>query len=75
MNLKELKLELINQISQCNDPAILRTIANILDMDTSERQPDIYPPNEFPFIKLESPQPPLDEDAADLQGDIDEVFG
>lgn len=62
MDLKTLKLQIINRIIETKDPALLQTIAKVLDL----QQEAGFPPDELPQ---------RDNAAQDLQRSIDEVFG
>ncbi|HKK77490.1 MAG TPA: hypothetical protein VJ953_20590 [Saprospiraceae bacterium] len=70
MDLKQVKLDLIKAISRCDDPALLSTVAEILDLDQSE------------MVERPSPQsqdaPPWDlpdsSEADELQQSIDDIF-
>ena len=73
MDVKALKLKLIQQISQCNDADVLATVAQVLDaMDGTAPSPSMGLP---PFPNLVSPTPPPSADQMDIQASIDEVFG
>lgn len=71
MDMRQLKLELIRRISECEDEEILRALWKVMDIGKSPAA-DASPP---PFARPPASNRPLDEDARDLQSDIDEVFG
>lgn len=64
MDLKNLKLQIINRIIETKDPALLQTIAKVLDLQHQTG----FPPDDLP-------QRDLSNAAQDLQRSIDEVFG
>lgn len=76
MDLKKIKLQLINQLMQTDDIELLQTIQQILSLNSSNpnSEQQIISPN-YPF---KSPHVPsknnLDEAAQELQDSIDEVF-
>jgi hypothetical protein len=73
MDVKALKLKLIQQISQCNDADVLATVAQVLDaMGGTSPSPSMGLP---PLPNLLSPTPPASTDLLDIQASIDEVFG
>lgn len=74
MDIRQLKLELINRISRCEDEAVLRAVANVLSIGEG-RGMEAPPPGALPFHASTEGTTPLSGDAADLQQDMDEVFG
>jgi len=64
MDLKTLKLQIINRIIETNDPTLLHTVAKILDLQSQTG----FPPED-------APQQNVSEAAQELQRSIDEVFG
>lgn len=75
MDIRQLKLDLISRISQCDDPAVLQAVANVLALGKEkvpEKRTDII---SFPFQEPTGKAKDLDADAQNLQRDIDEVFG
>lgn len=76
MDLKNFKLQLINQIMQTDDLALLQTIQQILSLnggnDTIQQQ---MMPQQLPFESANIPMgKKLDATAQELQDSIDEVF-
>lgn len=76
MDLKKIKLQLINQLMQTDDIALLQIIQQILSLNSSN--PNIeqeimsgHKPFENPNISSKNN---LDEAAQELQDSIDEVF-
>lgn len=74
MDVKALKLRIIQQVSQCNDTALLTTVADMLDALQGNATVPMMPPRPFPLNASPTPSP-LDDDLRDLQASIDEVFG
>lgn len=73
MDVKALKLKLIQQISQCNDAAVLATVAQVLDaLDGGATSPNVGLPT---FPAFHSPTPPPNADLLEIQASIDEIFG
>jgi len=82
MDIHQLKLELINQISQCNDPAVLQAIANVLalqnrvdDKKVSSTAPLPFNPVSESNHALCQKHSPGDAEAKELQQDMDDAFG
>lgn len=76
MDLKKIKLQLINQLMQTDDIELLQTIQQILSLNSSNPNPEqqIMSPND-PFEKPHIPSKNnLDEAAQEVQDSIDEVF-
>lgn len=74
MDIRQLKLELINRITRCEDEAALRAVANVLSIGEEKGREDI-PLSALPFRSLSEGKATSTGDAADLQREIDEVFG
>ena len=73
MDLKTIKLQIINQIMQTDDLELLQTIRQILSLNSSQGtiQGQPYIPFENPALPK---QEKLDEGAQELQDSIDEIF-
>lgn len=70
MHLKQLKLDLINAISRCQDPKLLNTLAQVMELD--QEKPESSAPK---GSQEELPWDIPDADAADeLQQSIDDIF-
>lgn len=78
MDKKALKLALIQKITSCEDEQVLQTISKILGhLSTSESAPVNDPLMEAllrPGKAISTP-PVSDQDIADIQQSIDEIFG
>ncbi len=76
--MKSLKLRLVQQIMATNDPEVLETIRQILEVE------DTSPPSSSPELPKTDPlahalglgrtENSLDSDANDLQQSIDDIF-
>lgn len=64
MDLRTLKLQIINRIIETHDAALLQTVAKILDLQTQTG----FPPED-------SPPQNMSEATRELQRSIDEIFG
>ncbi|MCO6491522.1 MAG: hypothetical protein J5I98_24110 [Phaeodactylibacter sp.] len=71
MDLKTLKLQLIQRILQTQDAGLLQTALKVLEL--GGRPSDAPPPREEPPV-LPQGRPPQDEEVKQLQRDIDELF-
>jgi hypothetical protein len=75
MDIRQLKLDLINRISQCDDPAVLQAAASVLALGIEKVPEKGTSVQSFPFQKPVGKTKDLDADAQSLQRDMDEVFG
>ncbi len=73
MDLRTLKLQLIQRILQTDDAQLLQTAAQLLEIDREDAPDTLSSPGSTPFPPPTS-DTPLDEDARELQDSIDEVF-
>ncbi|MEZ4986147.1 MAG: hypothetical protein R2795_14095 [Saprospiraceae bacterium] len=76
MSVKDLKLQLIQQISRCDDLALLQTIASMMhDLNHAPTNAPVHKIN-HPLHPLSPPTShPNDEAVNELQAEIDAVFG
>ena len=78
MDKKALKLALIQKITACEDEQVLQTIAKILEhLSASESAPVNDPLMEALLRPGKTTSTPLvsDQDIADIQQSIDDIFG
>lgn len=75
--MKSLKLQLVRQIMATDDPEVLETIRQVLEVADEVPQansPEFPPPDAIATALGLSSSSNLDGDAQDLQQSIDEVF-
>ncbi len=78
MDKKALKLALIQKITSCEDEQVLLTISKILGQLSSTESTSLNDPLMEALLKSgkTAPTPPVsDQDIADIQQSIDEIFG
>lgn len=63
MDIKNLKLQIIDRILATDEAALLKTVAKILDLPSSD-----------PFLQETLPQKHLSNATQELQSSIDEIF-
>lgn len=80
MDKKALKLALIQKIASCEDEQVLLTISKILEhLSSSETSISLNDPLMEALLRpgntAPTPPPVSDQDIADVQQSIDEIFG